>query len=944
VKRVATILTVLLAQPGWAAAQYGYFGQNKVQYQSFSWQVLHGEHVDLYFYPEELELARVALAYAEESYDVLERRFLHAVERRIPLIVYASHTDFEQTNVLPYAPPEALLGVTDFLKRRVTLPFTGGYADFRHTLRHELVHVFQLSLGTEAYLRYPRLSHVGLPLWFTEGLAEYFSAGEDTRDQMILRDLTISGRLPTLGQLTYASGGIIYPIGGSIVRYLGTTYGDWRIAQLYHDLWKYRTFDDALQELYGRSEEQLSAEWQFWMRHRYYQDVAEARPVALTSRLLAQLAIKPVAYRLPDDTTTRVLYFSPADGYTSIYSRALAGGEARLVIQGERTAQFESFHFFDSRIDVSETGVAVFGSRFESRDALYFWDLRTGRLVGRYQFPNLVSILSPSWAPDGKSVIFSGLATSGYSDLYRMWLPDGRLEQLTADRYQDLDPSVGPDGRHVVFASDRTPFGQIGGRNLFLLDLDTKAIRYLTYGDWRDDTPRWSRATGRIWFSSDRDGTSQLYSVDTSGTGRRESAVLNGAFDPQFVDGSDRVVFGGFSELSFNVYAAPVESDSGAPAVALAPVPGAAHWDWPELTASSESQAAPTPYKQRYSLDFAAGEAVVAPGLGSAQGALVVFSDLLSDHALIGTLSSFSYSGSGFGNLLENIGGSAFYLDQTHRINWGVGAYRLRGLFYEADFTSQFQETAYGVLGQVRYPFSRFRRLEAEFRLEHSDRFDFASDVVTGELRRVAWLASNYLTYVKDNSLWLPTGPIDGERYSFTAGLVNDVSHGRFDAYLFSGDVREYFRTTRRSAFAIRALGYWTGGDRPRLINIGGSWGLRGYPYFGYVSGTSAWLLSAEWRFPITDYITLGFPFGPVQFPGVQGAFFHDMGRAWTPTTTERGILGSWGLGLRFPIAEPLVLRLDVGWRYHRKDLASYGLPSRDRGPRFVDFFFGYNY
>jgi signal transduction histidine kinase len=54
------------------AGQLGYFGQNKIQYQSFSWQVLRGPHVDLYCYPEEMELARAALEYAEESYDVLE--------------------------------------------------------------------------------------------------------------------------------------------------------------------------------------------------------------------------------------------------------------------------------------------------------------------------------------------------------------------------------------------------------------------------------------------------------------------------------------------------------------------------------------------------------------------------------------------------------------------------------------------------------------------------------------------------------------------------------------------------------------------------------------------------------------------------------------------------------------------------------------------------------
>jgi hypothetical protein len=102
-----------------AAGQTGSFGENKIQYRGFDWRVLRGEHVDLYYYPEEEELGRVALAYAEESYGVLQRRFTHHPTHRIPLIIYASHTDFEQTNILPFVPPEGLLGVTEFLKQRV---------------------------------------------------------------------------------------------------------------------------------------------------------------------------------------------------------------------------------------------------------------------------------------------------------------------------------------------------------------------------------------------------------------------------------------------------------------------------------------------------------------------------------------------------------------------------------------------------------------------------------------------------------------------------------------------------------------------------------------------------------------------------------------------------------------------------------------------------------
>lgn len=943
VRVLGLLVLVAAVAPPAALAQFGYFGQNKIQYKGFDWRVLRGEHVDLYYYPEEEELGRLALAYAEESYGVLERRLTHAVSRRIPLIIYASHTDFEQTNILPFVPPEGLLGVTEFLKRRVALPFNGSYSDFRHTIRHELVHVFQLSLGGEVFSRYPRSRHALLPLWWQEGLAEFFSEGEDTRDEMLLRDMTVSGRLPALRALTYAYGGLVYPVGGSIHRYLAQAYGEWRIGQMYRDLWKYGNFEEAVRGVYGKPLGQLSEEWQHWTRQRYYPAVAESRPLAITARALTKLAIKPVAYALDGDSTAGVLYFSPARGYTSIFAQDLDGGKPRIVIKGERTEEFESFHFFESRLDVNRAGVVVFSSKFFDRDALFFWSLGEGRVVGRYQFPELISILSPAWVPDGGSVVFSGLSLSGYSDLYRLWLPDGRLERLTSDRYQDVDPTVSPDGRTVVFSSDRTPFGPAGARNLFTLDLATGAVAYLTYGSWRDDGPRWSPETGRIYFSSDRDGTWQIYSIDSTGTGWRETHTLNGAFDPQWVarEQGGGLVFGGFADLSFNIYFARSAADSAAPTIALAEDRAPPEWVWPELQNPQYARADAVPYERKFTLDFAAGDAIVAPGLGAAQGAVFVFSDLLSDHVLFLGLSSIQ--GSGLGNFLENLNGTVFYLNQSRRINWGVGAFRLRGLFFEGDFSSLFTETSMGAFAQIRYPLSRYKRIEGEYRIERSDRFDFAGSDAA-EPRRVGWLASNYLSYVKDNTLWLPTGPVDGERYNLTGGLVNDISHGRFDAWVGAADVRKYFRTSLRSALAFRGLAYFAGGERPRRVNIGGSWGLRGYPRWGYVAGTRAWLLNSEWRFPITDFLSVGFPFGVVRFPGVQGALFVDLGRAWTPESAERGTLGSTGLGLRMPIGVPLVLRLDLGYRFHGGDRDAYGLPASSRGTKFVDLFFGFNY
>jgi len=207
-----------------------------------------------------------------------------------------------------------------------------------------------------------------------------------------------------------------------------------------------------------------------------------------------------------------------------------------------------------------------------------------------------------------------------------------------------------------------------------------------------------------------------------------------------------------------------------------------------------------------------------------------------------------------------------------------------------------------------------------------------------------SFLKSSKLVGFIDNRSRLATGPIAGERFNLTGGLVNDISHGRFDTWLVAGDWRRYFRTSLRSAFALRGLGYYAGGDRPRPINIGGSWAVRGYPIYGYIAGTRAWLVNTEWRFPIVEFLSFGFPFGVARFPGIQGALFTDAGRAWSAVSSERGTVGSAGLGLRMPIGPPLVLRLDLGYRFHWGALDGYALPSDSRGTRFVDFFFGFNY
>jgi hypothetical protein len=542
--------------------------------------------------------------------------------------------------------------------------------------------------------------------------------------------------------------------------------------------------------------------------------------------------------------------------------------------------------------------------------------------------------------PDGRSIVLSGLSESGVSDLYRVHLPEGTLEPLTADHYQDLDPTPGPDGRRIVFASDRAAAGLHGAANLYLLNLDSARVAPLTAGSWKDEAPAWA-PDGRIYFTSDRDGVLNVFSVDTMGAGRRETSAWSGAFDGvPLPDGSGMLV-GGFHDLSWNLYRYPVDTMARRERFALEAEDTVATWTWMAAGDTAGSvNASREPYRSRLALDFAAGGAVIIPGYGGAQGAYFVMSDLLGDNLVFGSLGSFQ--GRRLGSILSNINASAVYLNRSRRVNWGFGAFRTKGRNFEGDRVVAYDETAYGALGVIRYPLSRFSRIEGTVVAEHSDRVDFTLPV--DQPRRVGWIASHFLSYVHDNSLWINSGPIDGGRLSLTAGLSNDFSNSRFDSYVVSADWRRYLRLGSRSTWALRGYGFYSGGDRPRRTNIGGTLALRGYPQFGYIVGSQAYMANQEVRFPLLTHLTLGTPLGDLDFPEIQGALFTDVGKATFEFSPDRAVLGSYGISFRMAIGPLAVLRFDIGRRFSSDNFRGYGLAADQQDAGFLSFFFGYNY
>ncbi|HEY0841089.1 MAG TPA: hypothetical protein VGD74_12950, partial [Vulgatibacter sp.] len=156
-------------------------GQNQVRWYGFEFKEvllpqLPGAGVRLFYYQSETQAAEVAAGVIREQYLRLTRAFDYVPEREIPYVLYATHHEFQATNVFPIS--EGVLGVTSPSELTLSLPFFGDLEQYRHTSTHELVHEFTIQLvrsaGEEAGL--PG-GLGGFPLWFIEGLAEYASYG-----------------------------------------------------------------------------------------------------------------------------------------------------------------------------------------------------------------------------------------------------------------------------------------------------------------------------------------------------------------------------------------------------------------------------------------------------------------------------------------------------------------------------------------------------------------------------------------------------------------------------------------------------------------------------------------------------------------------------------------------------------------------------------------------
>jgi len=935
-----------------------------VQWEHFDFKVLKTEHFDIYYYDREADVVNDVGRQAERWYTRLSRTFNHTFNRK-PIVLYANAADFQQTTTTPELIGEGTGGFTDPFMNRVVLPLTGDYAENDHVIGHEMVHVFQFDIAASITSNRRRFNLEMMPLWIVEGMAEYFSKGRiDPLTAMWIRDAEVHNHLPSLQQLERDPYYFPYRYGQAILAYIGGRFGDDAVVR-YFLAAGLTSPEAAFERSLGVPAKQLFADWKE-SAHEMYAPIVADRPAEPGSPLIGSKAgtrgnlnVGP-AYS-PDGKYIAFLSTRAIFDIDLFLADASTGKVIRKLASSDRNGHYEALRFIDSAGSWSADSRRLAFVTFEKGDnylGIVDVDSRNFQSV---RVPGIDAITNVAWSPDNRTIVIAGQAT-GVSDLFLFDTESKEVTRLTNDKYADMQPAFSPDGKTIAFVSDRGSGPEANLESLYFegtriatIDIANRQIKELPlFSNAKNINPQYG-PDGSIYFIANPEGLADIYRYAPDGRVSRVTRVQTGvsgitelapAMSVAWRTGD--IAFSLYEGDNYNIYKLPANpptlnvattntAPSSARAGQLPPLRGTGSTITAYLQNPAEgllpANTVFTPATYHPSLHIAylgpptIGVGVSSFGTGVGGSVSAYYSDILGYHNIGVTFQGGGSSG--VGTVGDQLAGEVFYLNQQHRVNWGIDTTHLpyvsaitgvgqelitlNGVPTVADVVRQERDIQRfdDVSGVIQYPFSQTRRIEFTGGFQ---RQAFKQEIetvllVNGQIIDDSTVKSpfNYslslahaaTAFVGDSSVFGFLSPVRGTRYRYELqALTGDL---KFQTAL--ADWRKYFFFNPVTV-AVRGIYYGRFGQdaesgRISPLYIGQDSLIHGYnissigpeecvsttpgaqncPVFDRLVGSKIGVANLEVRVPLigTKQFGLASGFVPTELFG-----FVDSGAAWS--------------------------------------------------------------
>jgi Tol biopolymer transport system component len=914
------------------------------------------EHFRVVF-PDGMEsFARRAAERAEWAYAALSDGFMKPPPGRIALVI-TNYSDRPNASATPIPDNRVVLISTPDLASQ-TLNWYNDWVD--NTLVHELVHIFHLDRNEGAWKvaqtvfgRVPFLFPAFYqPKWVIEGLATYYESrltgsgrAYGSAFEALLNNDANGGVFRTVDagdglSPIWPSGQAPYAYGGLYFRDMAESYGDSAVSELI-TRGAYRlpyTFNWASGRYFG---ETVTGSWQDWSA--VFESDSKARADSLRAvGITVGEPISDLAWRLspprfsPDGSQIAYTYISPRDDPATV---VVDVGSGSIVLSRRRNGSGVNAWMMD--------GSELLQSQSEYRDRyhiygdVYSLEVASGR---ERRWTKGARLSSPDMSPNGSTLV-AVQTGDGTNRLVTVGLHDNQVHVLVDFDYgvNWENPRWSPNGEYV--AAERWVDERIA--NIAVIDRNGRLVWQVTQGDASDVTPAWSPDGRYLLWASDRDGVHDLYAVQVSpAMTKRESSeqrlwrltrTLGGARGPDVSPNERWLAFislypeGSRVELIRYDTTTWERAGPGWRTVRQPPTTNTANLVDVDAPVGSYSPFPSLWPKAWFPIAFSSSSSNV----GWFIGASTFGADDIRRHeyailagwrtgaeAVEGTI---IYRYSGFGNPVLDFRVSQEWSGGTVLTTDGDPVdvtIRERDIFVSANLLRPRMQTAFSLTPYIGLEENQFTPTSSEITFTDPTVSDLRVGLVTWFTRArayprsvsaekgfVALLDLSHRRRTEDRGRWRVSaeGIVRGYLSFPVFGYANHILAGRVSLGTSYGH--------NRSAEAF-GLGGVPGRDIPILsgISIGG--GSR-YPLRGYSEGVEVGDRivsgSLEYRFPLW-LVGRGYGLWPIMLDKVSASLFWDIGSSWR-TSDDINVLSSVGteLSVDLGLAYAVVYRFRVG-------------------------------
>lgn len=890
--------------------EFGVFGKNKVRYKDFTWKIIKTEHFDVYYSPEISYLAKRACVLAEEAYQKISEDLSYHIEKKIPFILFKSHYDFEQTNIILELIDKGVGGFSEVFKSRMVIPFPGSYKELKTVIIHELTHIFTFdilykdvlkSIFTNQFLYSP-------PLWLMEGIAEYETGNLDSKGEMVLADAVINNylipisNLNDFSQLPSSYIYLAYKESHSFVEFIAKNYGEEKLSYLIKNFAVSKNIDNVFKKIIGEDICEVENKWKIALQQKYFPEVKFRKdPSSLGKKILKNkdYALLPI-YSPGGDM---ILAFANHKSHNDIF---LAKEEDGVIIENI-TKNLRFSHFDDLKTEgrtLSWSGNYIaFVAKKGKCDYIFIWDTLKSKIVNKLNFKEFNTITFLNLSPDEQKVVFSA-QVNGFTSIYIYHLNKKTLNRVTS-RALDSEPIFSPDNKLIAFVREEDGF-----KNIYTYSLEEHKFKKIISNRADNINPSW-KDNENIYFVSNYEGRFNIFLYNLKNDQCFQvTSDYGGIFWPTLSPDKSKIAFTSYHKGSYNIFSIN-EKDLKIK-----------EYDFDrehQLATKPKTTTIPlkiSKYKIKMTLDWIQGDFAYSTLSGLSANTKVAASDILGNHRFILSTDYLTTISD-----LKDFNFNLTYLYLTKRPDIGVGVFNWGNYYFYKD--EKIMDRNSGGIFFSSYPLSKYNRLDSGFLSKQQIRKYIESDKKT-EKEKANLI---FLSYATDTSTWSWKGPVSGRRSFFAIEESLKISKNDLKYTNYKIDLRKYFQISNESTLAMRLLYFHSKGPDPDEFFIGGSNTLRGYNYDKF-RGNGMTLLNTELRFPFIKAIYFSFPL-PIAVKNIGATLFIDLGSTWFKdeslrlwNSKEKKIEDKFhmsvGMGIRSTLGF-FPLRFDYAWQTNLK-------------------------